>query len=74
MAVSAQMLRQTTFHAFLSFMARNGERHCHKYLVLRNKYKKILTTCLLESPRLFDFGKFSYLHVIRTPRLLETSE
>ena len=32
------------------------------------------TTWLIEPPRLFDFDIFSYLHIIRTPRLLETSE
>ena len=31
-------------------------------------------TFILEHPCLFDFGKFSYLLVIRTPRLLDTSE
>ena len=39
-----------------------------------NTVKKSKLHALLEPPRLFDFGKFSYLHVIRTPRLLETSE
>ena len=29
---------------------------------------------LIEPPCLFDFGNFSYLYVIRTPLLLETSE
>ena len=36
--------------------------------------KKSQLQTLLEPPHLFDFGKFSYLHIIRTPHLLETSE
>jgi hypothetical protein len=41
---------------------------CYKY------QKKSQLHALLEPPRLFDFGKNFYLHVIRTPRLLETYE
>ena len=36
--------------------------------------KKSQVNALLEPPRLFDFRNFAYLHGIRTPRLLETSE
>ena len=36
--------------------------------------KKSQLNALLEPPRLFDFGNFSYLQTIRSPRLLETSE
>ena len=40
---------------------------CHKYCFLCNKYeKKSQLHALLEPPRLFDFGNFSYLHVNRT--------
>ena len=42
------------------------KKHCFK-----NEW---ILHALLEPPRLFDFGNFSYLHVIRTPRLLDTSE
>jgi hypothetical protein len=38
-------------------------------------WKIFPTARLIGTPRLFDFGHiFSYLHVIRTPRLLESSE
>ena len=42
---------------------------------LCNKYEKDSTsTPLSKPPRLFDFGHFSYLHVIKTPRLSEPLE
>ena len=37
-------------------------------------WKFFPTPRLIGPPRLFDFGLFSYLHIIRTPRLLETLE
>ena len=50
---------------------------------MKNEVKNIQTAgyngaltvyALLEPLRLFDFGKFSYLPIIRTPCFLETSE
>ena len=52
-----------------------SEKPATNTVFLCNKYeKKSQLHALLEPSRLFDFGKFSYLHIIRTPRLLETSE
>ena len=51
--------------------ATNTVFYVHTYII---NVKKSKLHALLEPPRLFDFGKFSYLHGIRTPRLLETSE
>ena len=51
-----------------------SEKHATNTVFYVINIKKIPTTSLLESPRLFDFGKISYLHIIRAPRLLETSE
>ena len=45
----------------------------NKHGVVLILFEKIFPTKYMP-PRLFDFGKFSYLHVIRTPRLLETLE
>ena len=44
------------------------------FYVINIKKNSNYVHALLEPPRLFDFVKFSYLQVIRTPRLLETSE
>ena len=46
---------------------------CHQYCFYVINIKNFQLHALLEPPRLFDFGKCSYLQVIRTPRLLETS-
>ena len=44
---------------------------CHQYCFLCNKYFKNPTYfALLEPPRLFDFGKMSYLHVISNCTLI----